>query len=154
MSCTFTTHTLSHSTTLRLRLRGNGMVAMFHRHDKHVSWHFNSMFCWFSLWCILRPIRLWKLVSCNDITTGSLPYHIPLTNSSSQTWGKNSSQCIVCILGDFYTLNKKSLNWSWDSLYHGVLFLIKEKCLPRIQLYRLIYIVLHVSSKMITLHFT
>ena len=28
-------------------LRGNVMVAMFHKHDKHVSWHFNSMFCWF-----------------------------------------------------------------------------------------------------------
>ena len=29
-------------------------------------------------YCILRPIRLWKLASCNDITTWSLPYHIPL----------------------------------------------------------------------------
>ena len=28
-------------------LRGNGMVAMFHKHGKHVSWHFNSMFWWF-----------------------------------------------------------------------------------------------------------
>ncbi len=49
-------------------LRGYGMVAMFHKHGKHVSWHFNSMFCWFHvLWFILRPIRLWKLVRAGSI---------------------------------------------------------------------------------------
>ncbi len=40
-------------------------------------WYFGSSLK--TIWCILRPIRLWKLVSCNDITTGSLPYHIPLS---------------------------------------------------------------------------
>ncbi len=47
---------------------------MSHEHGKHVSRHFISMLQW-----ILMPIRLWKLVSCNYITTESLPYHMSLT---------------------------------------------------------------------------
>ncbi len=39
-------------------LRGYGMVAMFHKHSKHVSWHFNSMFCLFRIFyknCMIHP---------------------------------------------------------------------------------------------------
>ncbi len=69
-----------------LTLRGNGMVAMFHKHDKHVSWH---------IWFILRPIRLWKLVSCNDITTGSLPYHIPLKSYVLVFYWSSAKMCTI-----------------------------------------------------------